>query len=730
MNRHWLRLVLWCVAAAALCGVGFAAEHFVAPNGTPQGDGTAERPWDLATALRPHPAIRPMDTVWLRKGLYRGNFASRIKGTVNAPVIIRAYPNERVVLDGAEDSRNGVLTLNGEWIWLWGIEIMNSNPIRSTDLPGTSTAGTRGTGLAVKGPNIKVINCIIHDTGTGVTFYRDAPDGEIYGTLLFNTGWRAPDRPHGPSMYTQNKDGWKAIRDNVFFNSMRHNMQLYGSSQTFLDNYLIQGNVNFNGRWLTGGAGPMRNIRFEENMFYGNTAEFGYINRKNENLSARGNYLPVPVSLLGWDRIEWRDNTHFRPGSANAPISIESHFPASLADSRFEGNRYLLSGETQNVASVVRVGEDQSKQSTYYAFGRWRSELNFDREGAIQVRQKNRPGEAKVFVRRNHYEPNRAHVVIYNWALEDEVDVNISVMSPAVGDRWKLINVQNPFIEEITGVYEGRPLSVPMNGWNSANPIGEDKPVRPATFPEFGVFVLVMERAKPAASRNGADASRPDAAPGAIITTEVKGLVSEPVIGEAAESPILLGGVAVHLRDSSGQEGWARLLAVSPDSVSYVAPEEFVVGPMTVTIHKDGETLDGGGIFLREVAPSLFTMDGKDRGPAVGYTSATPDSQAQALSSCRGSECSAVPVSLSGAGADPVITLFGTAFRRHQSGFRMAATLDSYPAELMSIAADEFYPGLDLIHVRIPRDTPQRGLLPLRVTLDDFDSNTVTISLQ
>ncbi len=730
MSKLWLRLAFWCVCTAALCGVGFAAGHFVAPDGTPQGDGTAERPWDLATALRPHPAIRPMDTVWLRKGLYRGNFQSRLKGAPNAPVILRAYPRERAVLDGAENSRDTVLTVNGAWTWIWGLEIMNSNPVRSTSLPGPDTAGTRGTGLAVKAANVKVINSVIHDTGTGITFFRDAPDGEIYGTILFNTGWRAPDRPHGPSIYTQNKDGWKSIRDNVFFNSMRHNMQLYGSSQTFLDNYLIQGNVNFNGRWLTGGAGPMKHIRFEENMFYGNTAEFGYINRSNENLFARLNYLPVAVSILGWDRIEWRDNTVFRPENAASAVRIEFHAPASLTNSIVERNQYLVRDMNQAIASVVVVAEDQSKQTVQYPLTRWRSDLNFDLGGGILVLPGGRPQEPKVFVRRNHYEPDRAHVVIYNWTQQDEVEIDIPAMAPANGDRWTLRNVQNLFVEEMSGTYEGKPIRVPMKKWTAASPIGEELPVQPATFPEFGVFILTLERVKPATARSGAAFLVREGAPGSILLAEIPGLGAESAVAGSVDGETTLAGISVHLRDCSGQEAWARLLSTSPDSLAFVAPGDFAIGPMTITVQTNEGPLDGGSVFLQEVAPALFTMDGLDKGPAVGYAHSGQDEHPRALSACDGAKCYTVPVPAGGTDQGPILTLFGTAFRRYQPGMAASAFLYSRPAELVSIAADEAYPGLDLIRIRIPPAIPDRGPLPLRVTIGHFASNTVTIAVE
>ena len=75
-----------------------AAEFFAAPNGSPEADGTRERPWDLASALQQN-AIRPGDTLWLRGGTYRGDFTSRLKGAEGAPITVRQYPGERAIID-------------------------------------------------------------------------------------------------------------------------------------------------------------------------------------------------------------------------------------------------------------------------------------------------------------------------------------------------------------------------------------------------------------------------------------------------------------------------------------------------------------------------------------------------------------------------------------------------------------------------------------------------------
>ncbi len=60
---------------------GTHAGHYVAPGGSAGGDGTATKPWDLATALAQPASVVPGDTIWLRGGVYAGIFTSRLAGT-------------------------------------------------------------------------------------------------------------------------------------------------------------------------------------------------------------------------------------------------------------------------------------------------------------------------------------------------------------------------------------------------------------------------------------------------------------------------------------------------------------------------------------------------------------------------------------------------------------------------------------------------------------------------
>src|SRR3990170_4383037 len=104
--RPAVRLLLSCMATALLALPpaplsAAAARYYGAPGVRSGGNGSMERPWDLATALAHPAAVKPGDTIWIRGGTYKGAFTSRLAGAPDAPIVLRQYPGERVVVDGA-----------------------------------------------------------------------------------------------------------------------------------------------------------------------------------------------------------------------------------------------------------------------------------------------------------------------------------------------------------------------------------------------------------------------------------------------------------------------------------------------------------------------------------------------------------------------------------------------------------------------------------------------------
>ncbi len=443
------------------------SSFYASPTGRPQGRGTAGDPWDLATALSGSSGVEAGDTIWLRGGTYAGAYRSRLEGAADRPIIVRALPGERATLDGGATNGSAILTVEGSYTWYWGFEVTSSDPLRQTSSTGSWPSGSeipRGEAVltnqgSTTGPGLRFINLVLHDTRQGVSFWKEAIDGEVYGSLIYYNGWESADRGHGHGIYTQNETGTKRIADNIIFSGFSHGIHAYGSDAAPLDNFDIEGNTVFNSGDLSSSGG--------RNLLLGG-------GRVARSPTIRDNllYYPTggPVSAL---------DVGFQAGCTDAVVTdnyasngvvFVKCLPVSMT-----GNTFL--------GSVAGVAPAHYPENDYLA---------------------QRPTGQRIFLRPNQYEPGRANITIYNWDLKSAVDVDLgAILAP--GDRFEIRNVQDFFGEPVVaGTYESGPVSIPMAGLTVAAPVGWPAP--PPTGPEFNAFVLITTEH----ARRGPETSAPD----------------------------------------------------------------------------------------------------------------------------------------------------------------------------------------------------------------------------
>lgn len=396
----WIRLglVAWVLAAAAE-----GAEWFVSPAGTAAGAGSADSPWDLASALAGKHKIAPGDTLWVAGGTYKHpnrqlgspGFEVRLAGSEGKPIHVRPRPGQRVTLDGG-------LTIQppSDRLWIWDLEILvseNFSMPRTVREPGSHPKdyGRPWGGLNVHaGRECKYINLVIHDNAQGVSFWSGATDSELYGAIIYDNGWKAPDRGHGHAIYTQNQKGVKTIADCIMTGGYSYTMHAYGSSRAYVDHYFIQGNVAYNaGPFLVGGGRPSRGIRVLENYLYRVPMQLGYTASENEDCEVRGNVIvDAGLSIVKFRHAVQEDNLVLGPGDP-------------------------------------------------------------------------RPKEpARVIVRPNRYEPGRAHVIVFNWARKPAVEFSPEkVLRP--GDGYCLLDPRDFFGKPVVaGRFDGTPIRLPVEG--------------------------------------------------------------------------------------------------------------------------------------------------------------------------------------------------------------------------------------------------------------------------
>jgi hypothetical protein len=450
----------------------------VSPEGTPWGKGTREQPWDIETALGQPGGVEPGDVIWVREGTYRPvhTLVSALQGSAARPIVVRAEPGARAVLDFADSVDRVCLHVQGSHTWFWGLEITNSSVVRWGDAEGNE-GDPRGTGvLSEGGPGTRLIHLRIRDVGSPL-FESQASGIEIYGCLMFNSYWVAPDRSHGPGMYIRNQPAWprKKIENNIVFQNGRQGLQGFGS--TPFANFDVLRNI-----WFNNGIGPEG---FHRNLMFGNDSDQHLDNLFEENLT----YFPAgggseQFNMFGGDggchNLTLRKNVLCAAGRITAGIN-------RCDGEQVAGNRF--------VGGVEFTSFDGQLNLSGAGFRSRFAANEFYGDGLAL------PSGTWVYVMPSAYLPDvwehrgAAHVAVYNWDSAASVPVDLTAVAAAgkiqVGAAVTVRPAQN-LAQSVTRVFDGSPLEIPMTGWTAAAPTGRNlaqEPL-PATFPEFGAFVL------------------------------------------------------------------------------------------------------------------------------------------------------------------------------------------------------------------------------------------------
>lgn len=479
--------------------------YYVALNGSASGDGSVGRPWDIATAFAQPASVAPGDTIWLRGGVYRAPLTSYLTGSTTAPVIVRQYPGERATIDGD-------LRIHGANTWYWGFEWTFSDPQRITATAGSWPADiARGsTAFGVYGPNIKLINLTIHDGSNGVFAGLEAPNLEIYGSVIYNSGFEGPDRGHGHTLYLQNRDGVMRVVDNVLFNSFDVGVHLYGTDDAYLLNYYFEGNAIFgsgtadltHGAQLniqyTGGAGKLGHSTFLGNSIYHNgrrlTAQFGevlYI--PGTDLVFSKNISQGEILFREWYRYTITDNKMALGDIPTQPgiyqifnlRYLEGVTPADHGHV-IDGNSYAY--KTDPIYKPFFTQVDNAVNGMGYYLDDWKTATGYDQHGT-HVEGNGVFATPDIVIRPNKYEPGRAFIYCWNWNDAASLQVNpAGVLTP--GDHYEIVHVYDLFgTPVVSGTYQGGQLTLPQNGYTPPIPIGY-RGVPASSSPRFNVFLL------------------------------------------------------------------------------------------------------------------------------------------------------------------------------------------------------------------------------------------------
>lgn len=423
----------------------------VSPEGSAGGVGTPADPLDLQTALSSGPAVQAGDTVWLAAGTYTGIFASDLSGTQTAPIVVRPVPGARVILDSNVGTQgDSGLTLDGEWAVYMGLEVMSSDADRVSEEDSSSpTDLTLRGGIEVFGPHVEVVNCVVHDTAQGISFWRPAEQSVLYGNIIYNNGWTAPGRGHGHAIYTQNETGTKLLEDNIIFFGFGTGIHAYTEGGS-IQGFDIRDNVWFHtgasdprtsqrkDNCLVGGLQPVARLTLTRNLGWsrGRGTRLGYGDQvQNIDATLVDNYLVESLWVWGlWETLTLTGNTIYGDLDNVDPLD-------------FEGNEFQPSAP---------------------------------------------PSGTRIFVNPNRYDAGRARVAIYNFDQASVVEVDLSGVLLR-GEQYAVHSVFDlwgaPVVE---GVYDELPVAFPMGSVAPPQPNGLPDGIADDDDPEgvFGVFIV------------------------------------------------------------------------------------------------------------------------------------------------------------------------------------------------------------------------------------------------
>jgi hypothetical protein len=466
---------------------------YVSPGGSSSGNGSINSPWDIQTALSQPSSVKPGDTIWVRGGKYGGGtsnsvIGSKLIGTASAPIIVRAYPKERAIIDawlqvGCCDGAPNPSA--GSYTWFWGLEFAgyNTNRTSGTSGPPQWAAQFNHNGADTWGAGTKFINCIVHDTGGGLSLWN-AANAEVNGNIIYNVGGYGTDRGHGHSFYMQNAaPSVLKATDNIAFNSFDMGLQAYASSDVPVQNMQIRGNVVFNSGYLYGqvvdnltlggGSGGPSGMTVDSNFFYTtpglaegyNELGFLWTPRAHDGVVTNNYFIGgnQAIDLERWDSLTFTNNFIYTKFTESMMITRTDQ---STGPYNYNNNRYFGSGQF-----TVDTGCDNwpCPSSRNVDFSGWVSATGLDHNSSFSP---GAPTGVSVTVRPNTYEPGRANIVILNWDLNPSVQVDLSNSGIKAGDQYQIRDAQNWFGGAVvSGTYNGSAVSIPLTGLQVAQPV-------------------------------------------------------------------------------------------------------------------------------------------------------------------------------------------------------------------------------------------------------------------
>lgn len=168
--------------------VSFAAEYYVATNGKDVNPGSLVSPWK--TIQKAADTLQPGDTVFVRRGVYKGLVTINVSGAPGAPITFTNYLKEKPVIDASgilppEEDRALIYIQDRSHLIIRGFELRNF----STNKPERQPSGIYVTGashhIELRKNNIHAIRNTHRDGNAfGIAIYGTSATQAITGMVI------------------------------------------------------------------------------------------------------------------------------------------------------------------------------------------------------------------------------------------------------------------------------------------------------------------------------------------------------------------------------------------------------------------------------------------------------------------------------------------------------------------------------------------------------------------
>ena len=516
--KHLISIFLLFIAS-----LSFAQKEFhVFPKdaetkkGSPNGDGSFSRPWDLQTALsQSSERVNGGDIIWLHGGVYNGRFKSTLKSSNSKFIIVSAYKKDKVVLNGNTNGESDqVLLVVGNKVVFKNFHITHLGLYSriGSDPDFNVCSGVNHTGGVAKFQNLSIYN----NPGLGFGSWKSTGGSIIEDCLIYNNGSMGEKRGSGEGMYVQNKsEDTRLIRNNIIFNNYYKGIEVWSASSgydyQFVKNVDITDNILFNNGKPSGvnrdniiiatndgkGVNIAKNIKVKNNVMYHNIdfedgKNYGYgtalavgyrYTALVEDIVITDNVLlgrNNPLNLTFIKSLDFKRNIVYGGCVGTHKISL-----AALNSGEFtlDDNRYFT-----RLKDLFRVEGDKN-----YDFLSWQKKFNTD-IGSTRQKLSSFTIDPVLKVK-----PLITNANIFNVVLLDkngkDVSVDFSAYNVAEGSKYKIYDIENRMVVAKSGkISKDMKITFPMGLEAFEKPLHNT--IAEKSEDNFGVFRIEFEKPK------------------------------------------------------------------------------------------------------------------------------------------------------------------------------------------------------------------------------------------